>query len=305
MINGSTIVAAQTLFRTIFNMALAEFASKDPWVRLAMLATEVPSTGPQEIYRWFGSLGAFEEWLGDLNADDLNEYEYTLKNRHFAKGIGVDEDELADDKLGMIVARIRFLAVRALQHRGQQIENLILNGETNLAFDGVAFFANAGGARTIDNLGAGTISAGTPTVAQVEADIDTMRQSMMAFVDDAGERIGLTPTVFCGSAKVERVFRTVMNSTSDPALSNSGASNPVGGWIDDYVVLPRATDLNDVYGLCVNMPVKPFLYQNRQETEQELIRQALIRKLIFKADYRASFGYSLPHLAIKLVSGVA
>jgi phage major head subunit gpT-like protein len=305
MVTGTQIVAAQTLFRTIYNQALAMFAGANPWTRLASLASEIPSTGPQEIYRWLSALPIFQEWLGDLSADDLLELSYTLVNKHFAAGVGVDEDELSDDKMGLIRQRIEFLAVRKLQHVGKQIEALLLNGATALAFDGIAMFSDVSGVRTIDNLGAGTISAGTPTAAQVEADIDTMRQTVMQFKDDKGEVIGLIPTVFAGHPKMERVFKTVMTSSGDPAGAHSAVSNPVGGWIKDFIPLPSATDLNDVYGLVVDMPVKPFVFQNRQETETELVRQPLNRKMIFKADYRAGYGYSLPHLAIKLVSGVS
>ena len=305
MVSGTQIVAAQTLFRTIFNQALQAFAGLNSWTRLASLATEVPSTGPQEIYRWLGDLPMFEEWIGDLNVEDLSEAAYTLVNRHFGKGVGVDEDELDDDRLGLIRSRIEMLAVRYLQHKGQQIENLILNAATNLAFDGVAFFANTGGARLIDNLGAGTISAGTPTIAQVEADIDTMRQTVMQYQDSKGVAIGLVPMVFAGHPKLERLFRTVMTSTADPALTNAGASNPMRDMIRDYIPLPSASDVNDVYGFVTDMPVKPFIFQNRQGLNQELVRQPLNRKLIFKADYRAAYGYSLPHLGIKLVSAAA
>lgn len=304
MVNATTIVAAQTLFRTIFNQALQAYSGLNAWTRLASLATEIPSGGPQEVYRWLGDLPIFTEWLGDLTSSDIAEYSYTLANKHYAAGVNVDADELEDDKMGLIRQRIEMLAVRYLQHVGQQIESLILNGTSNVAFDAIAFFSDASGVRLIDNLGAGTISAATPTVAQVEADIDTMRQTVMQFKDSKSQVIGLVPTVFAGHPKLERAFKTLMTSTSDPSLSNAGAGNPVAGWIDDYIPLPSATDLNDVYGFVVNTPVKPFIYQNRQGLRNELVPQPLNKKLIFKSDYRAGYGYSLPHLAIKLVSAV-
>lgn len=305
MVTGTMIVAAETLFRTIFNQALQQFAGMNAWTRLATLATEIPSTGPQEIYRWLGDLPVFEEWIGDLNIDDLGEFAYTLLNKHFAKGVGVDEDELADDRMGLIRSRIEMLAVRYLQHVGQQIETLILSGTSLLAFDGIAFFSDVSGVRLIDNLGTGTISLATPTIAQVEADIDTMRQTVMQYKDAKGVAIGLVPMVFAGSPKLERLFRMVMTSTADPGLANAGVANPFRSMISDYIPLPNATDHNDVYGFVTDMPVKPFIYQNRQGLNQELVRQPLNRKMIFKADYRAGYGYSLPHLAIKLVSAVA
>ena len=307
MLSKTQIVVAEKVFKTIFNEALQTFSRLDPWTRLGSLASEVPSDGAEEDYRWLGSLPVFQEWLGDIELDELADYSYTLRNKHFAAAVGVDSDEIADDKFGIIKPRIQGLAIRALQHRGKQIQDLILNGTTNTAFDSIAFFSDVSGVRTIDNLGAGTISAGTPTLAQVEADIDTMRQTIMQFADDKGETIGLIATVFACHPKLERLFRTVLASTADPATSNAGAYNPFKDWIEDVVVLPGASDVNDVYGFVVNMPVKPFVFQNRQATEQWLDDSLAKRnrQLAFGADYRGNFGYSLPHLAVKLVSGVA
>lgn len=307
MLSHTNLVVAEKVFKTMFNEALSRFAGLNPWTRLGSLAMEVPSDGSEEDYRWLGALPVFQEWVGDLDVDELADYSYTLRNKHFGAAVGIDSDEIADDKFAIIRPRIEGLAVRALQHRGKMIQDLILNGTTYKAFDGVAFFSDVSGARTIDNLGAGTISAGTPTLAQVEADIDTMRQTVMQFADDKGETIGLVTTVYACHPKLERLFRTVMTSTADPATSNSGAANPFKEWVEDVVVLPGASDINDVYGFVVNMPVKPFVFQNRQQTEQWLDdSQAKRNRLLhFGADYRGNFGYSLPHLAVKLVSAVA
>jgi phage major head subunit gpT-like protein len=307
MLIASQIVTAEKIFKTIYNQAIARFAGANPWVALAALASDVPSDGAEEDYRWLGAMPVFQEWLGDITSEDLAEYSYTLRNKHFAAAASIDSDELADDKYGLIRPRIEMLAVRALQHRGQQIEQLILNGVTLLAYDGIAFFSDVSAPRTIDNLGAGTISAATPTIAQVEADIDTMRQTVMQFIDDKGIVIGLVPMVFACHPKLERLFRTVARSAADPGISNAGAFNPFAGWIQDVVVLPSASDVNDVYGFVVDMPVKPFVFQIRQNAEPWLDDTAAKRnrKLIFGSDYRGNFGYSLPHLAIKLVSGVA
>ena len=49
MVTGTQIVAAEQVFRTIFNQALQAFAGVNAWTRLAQLATEIPSTGPQEV----------------------------------------------------------------------------------------------------------------------------------------------------------------------------------------------------------------------------------------------------------------
>jgi phage major head subunit gpT-like protein len=307
MLSHTQIVVAEKVFKTIFNEALQKFSRLDPWTKLGSLAMEVMSDGSEEDYRWLGALPVVQEWLGDIDVDQLADYSYTLRNKHYAAAVGIDADEVADDKFGIIRPRIEGLAIRALQHRGKQIQDLILNGTTYKAFDAIAFFSDVSGVRLIDNLGAGTISAGTPTIAQVEADIDTMRRTIMQFTDDKGETLGLVATVFACHPQMERLFRTVMGSTADPGTSNAGAMNPFKEWVEDVVVLPGASDVNDVYGFVVNMPVKPFVFQNRQAPEQWLdeTQSKRNRLLHFGVDYRGNFGYSLPHLAVKLVSGVA
>ena len=128
---------------------------------------------------------------------------------------------------------------------------------------------------------------------------------MMQFKDDKGEVIGLAPTVFGVHPKLERLFRTVMRSSADPGTSNAGSYNPFAEWMKGVVVLPGASDVNDFYAFCLDYPIKPYVWQIRKGVETELVEQKLNRKLIFKGDYRANAGLTMPVLAAKVVSSVA
>jgi phage major head subunit gpT-like protein len=197
-----------------------------------------------------------------------------------------------------------------MQHKGKLVQDMILNGTTNLAFDLIAFFSDASGVRVNDNLLAGTISAGSPTIAQAEADLDTVRQAMMQFVDTKGEILGLVPDVIACHPKLERIFRTVLQSSTDPAPStsvNTGAYNPFKDWFKGVIPIPGATDVNDFYAFCTSYAVKPIIFQSRQAQQPWLdsTKAKVNRKLVFGSDYRGNVGYSLPLLAVKVVSGVA
>ena len=305
MLTQSQIVIAQKMFKTIYNKAIAEMAVSSPFIALGRLATEIPSDGAEEDYRWLGAMPLFTEWLGDITVEDLKDYEYTIRNKHFAGAVGIDRDELEDDKFGLIIPRIQSLAYRALVHRGRQVESLIANGITGLAFDKLPFFDDIGGLRTNDNLIGGTLHATVPAIAEVMVAIDVMRQAMMAFVDDKGEVIGLAPDTFVVSPLYERVFRTVNESTSDPSLTNAGAANPVRSWIKEIIVDPAIAsgDANDFYGFCTDYPVKALVSQQRQATELWLdgTNVKVNRKLVFGSDYRAGYGYALPQLGCKWV----
>jgi len=306
MLTQSAIIRAEKVFKTIYNKAIGEMAVSSPFIALGRLATEIPSDGGEEDYRWLGTMPLFTEWLGDITVEDLADYEYTIKNKHFAGAVGVDRDELEDDKFGLIIPRIQSLAYRALVHRGRRIHTLIANGTTNLAFDGIAFFSNVSAPRVNDNLLAGTLTATGGTLAQVQADIDAMRQAMMAFVDDKGEIIGLAPDTFVVHPLYERLFRMVAESSTDPTLTlPSGVKNVFQGWIKEVVVDPAlaVADANDFYGFCTEYPIKGLVFQNRQERETWLddTNKNVNKKLVFGADYRAGYGYALPQLACKSV----
>ena len=306
MLTQSQIVIAEKIFKTIYNKAIGEMAVSSPFIALGGLATEIPSDGAEEDYRWLSSMPLFTEWLGDITVEDLKDYEYTIKNKHFAAAVGIDRDELEDDKFGLIIPRIQTLAYRALVHRGRKVHDLVVNGITYLAFDGLPFFDDVGGVRLNDNLLTGTLTATGGTLAHVEADIDTMRQAMMGFVDDKGEVIGLAPDTFVVHPLYERLFRQVAESTSDPTLYlSAGVKNIFKGWIKEIIVDPAlaSADANDFYGFCTEYPVKALVFQNRQETEKWLddTNKNVNKKLIFGADYRAGYGYSLPQLAAKSV----
>ncbi len=307
MLTQSAIIIAQKIFKTIYNQAIAEMAVSSPFIALGKLASEIKSDSAEEDYRWLGTMPLFTEWLGDITVEDLKDYEYTIKNKHFAAAVGIDRDELEDDKFGLIIPRIQSLAFRALMHRGRQVHDLIVNGITYLAFDALPFFDDKGGLRLNDNLLVGTIHATAPTIAQVTADIDTIRQAMMNFVDDRGEIIGLAPDTFVVSPMLERLFREVAESTASPTIDySSGVKNIFKGWIKQIIVDPAipSADANDFYGFCTDYPIQALVFQNRQERETWLddTNKNVNKKLVFGADYRAGYGYSLPQLAAKVVA---
>jgi len=297
MISGSSVVSYQKLFKKLFADAYNEMASGNLLTRLNMLATEVASANGSEDYRWFGSLPVVKEWLGDVTVGDLAEYDFTIKNKHWYTSFAVDKDEFDDDGMGMIQAKTQFMVQQLLHHKSKLMHDLLVDGTSNLAYDGAAFFSN----RSVnDNLLAGT----GVTTATLETDLDTARQTMMQFKSDTGEIMGvLGDTIVCPPA-LERKFRTVVESSSLASGSNSAAINPFKGWIKEVIVDANLTDTNDWYLLCTTMPIKPFVYQNRKNPELWIDDTQLKRnrKYIFGADYRGNAGYGLYQLAVKTVN---
>lgn len=307
MVKGMSIVALQTLFRQEYNNAVAQYSATNAWDAVGMIATEVPSTGPSETYRWLQEMIEFDEWIGDLNVGDLNEYSFTIVNKPFAAAIGVHKDEIDDDKDGLILARVRSAAGGEPRKWGKLVDALLRNATTSLAYDGVAFFSDASGVRVNDNLLAGTISAASPTVAQVLADVNTVIGAMAKFVDSRGEIVGIIPDTFIVHPLVASVWRTALLSPTNAGLANASTVNQFQGMPLKIVVDPGLTDVNDFYALATTYSVGAVVKQRRSAVEVALdtVNKWTNGRLNFIAAFRGNVGLGLPIMACKVVSAVA
>jgi len=306
MVKGMSIVALQTLFRKEYNAAVEAYSNTSAWDAVSDIGTEIPSNGSSEDYRWLQETPEFEQWIGDLNVGDLAEYKYAITNEPFAAAVGVHTDEIEDDKDDLILSRIRGMAGGEKRKWGKMLHTLLVNGTTNLAFDGIAFFSNASGVRLNDNLLAGTISAATPTIAQVLADVDTVMQAMGAFVNTRGEIVGIVPDTFVVSMKAATTFRRALLSPTDGSGTNSAVANPFQGMPIRIVVDPGLTDFNDFYALATKYPVGPLIKQKRSDVKTFLddTGENVNGRLAFGAKFRGNVGYGLPIMAAKVVSAV-
>ena len=261
------------------------------------VAMQNPSTGSAEDYPWIGAMPMVQEWLGELTADELNDYDYIIKNRDYVASVMISQNHIDDDQTGVLRTLSQQLAQRILRHPEKLIVEAIVNGDSKTAYDGVAFFSNASGVRKIDNL----LSGNGTTLANLEADLNAALVAMAKFQDDKGEPLGIRgDTIVCPMA-LENGFRRLVQSTSDPTASGGIETfNPYSG---RFTVIgdPRldSDDANDWYLMATNEPMKPLIWQMRQTANSNMEKKAGSKQWIFSADYRGAVGYGIPHLAVK------
>ena len=77
------------------------------------LCTVIKSNTDTERYAWMGSVPQMREWGTGRKAKGLFSKSYSIKNLKYESTIEVDRDEIADDQLGQIRARVQSLAARA------------------------------------------------------------------------------------------------------------------------------------------------------------------------------------------------
>lgn len=261
-------------------------------------ALQVPSTAAYEKYGWFGAMPSVQEWIGELNAKELENYDYTIKNRDWAVAAPIHENDINDDQTSSMQVIPQMLVRRLMQHQIKLLVDLLKDGDTNTAYDGVAFFSDVSAPRAIDNLLAGT---GT-TLAQLETDLNAALVAMAKFDDDQDEILNIQGNLIVCPVALERKFKRLVNSQVDPTASVTGTFNPY----NDLTVIgdPRldSDDANDWYLLATNEVIKPFIFQMREEAAPMMEKTPHTKQWVYSADYRANAGYGLPHLAVKTVN---
>ncbi len=265
------------------------------------ITTTIPSKSDREQYGLFGGLPVVREWLGEKKYDSFKDYDFTIINKDWEASLEVDRNEVEDDQVGMVMPKVQMLAQRTFNHKNQLLSNLLIDGDSDLAYDGTAFFANTHTDGTVDNLLAGT---GT-TDAQLQTDLTVARSAMMKFQDDRGEPLhAILDGIVC-PPELEMAFRRIAESTTAVDASASGVVNSIGRTIKFVIADARLTDVDDWYGVSTSLPLNPLVFQDRKSstlisqtapTEEAMFNR---RKMRFSVEARYNVGYGLFQLAIK------
>lgn len=266
------------------------------------LISRINSASQSEQYGWLGDVPQMREWIGEKSAKFVNDYTYTIMNKKWESTVAVDEDELADDQIGAILPRVRMLADRARNYPNILVSDLVINGITNLAYDGAAYFAD----RVVnDNLLAGS----GVTEANILTDLAAARAAMMSFVDDAGVPIEIEANVVVCPPALEITFRRLADSM---AFVGGAAQTPEknlwSGIIQTVIADARLSDANDWYMFASNQPLKPFIYQNRKSPQfvamdkMDSEHRFLNGKLLYSAEMRGNAGYGFYQFGVKIVN---
>jgi phage major head subunit gpT-like protein len=286
--------------RPIFETAYKATLARPHLQQIRDIMTMLPSNASQEKMAWLGDFPLVQEWIGDRNVGMLNDYDYVIKNKDWIIPVAIHENELADDQMGALAPRVEMMGQAMAQFPMELVAELLINGTTLKAFDGIAFFSDISGVRKFDNLLGGT----GVTLAQVKTDIQTARAAMMRFATDKGRKLGIKLDTIVCPPEMEATMLEAVNSTS-LVLSGQGANyNPVSGWIKRVISLPELADTNDWYGLSTEYPLRPLIFQERQGVRLQLDDSEVKRnkRLIYQADMRGNAGYGLPHMAVKVVN---
>lgn len=124
---------------------------------------EAPSSGTSEVYPRLDLLKGLREFVGPREVQSLTESSFSIKNRKFEQTIGVNRDDIEDDKVGLYTPIASQMGQTAQRFADLLVAQLIQAGTTTKIYDGQNFFdaahpnyTSAGLATTLPNTAAGS-----------------------------------------------------------------------------------------------------------------------------------------------------
>lgn len=286
IVNQQALQGITTGFKTIFNKVFGE--TKTLWEKIA---TKVPSETGEESYKWLGRIPRMREWIGDREIQNLTGSDYTIKNKDFELTIGVDRNDIEDDKIGVYTPVIQDMAQSTATFPDDLVFGLLKEGFTNKCYDGQPFFSDSHkvGKKTVGNKGTLKLSV---------ASYGAARSAMMSLVDENGKSLKLIPDVLVVAPAEEENARKILL-----ADQIDGTTNIYKGTAELLVAPDLAGSDTAWYLLCTNKPLKPLIYQERKAPKfnaliKDTDENVFMRKQhLYGVDGRANAGYGFWQMA--------
>lgn len=287
IVNQQALRGIFTGFKTLFAKAFDQ--SKTLWDKVATL---VPSETGEESYKWLGSIPRVREWIGDRQVQNLSASDYTLKNKDYELTVGVDRNDIEDDRIGLYNPTIQDIGQSAATYPDELVFALLKSGFTNKCFDGLPFFSDAhkvGKKLTASNKGNKKLSLAAYAAA---------RSSMMSLTDESGKSLKLVPNLLVVAPAEETNARKILL-----ADEIDGTTNVYKDTAELLVVPELAGADTQWYLLCTTRPLKPLIFQQRKapqfvalisETDTNVFMN---KQFLYGVDGRANAGYGFWQMA--------
>jgi phage major head subunit gpT-like protein len=262
----------------------------------------------EEKYGWLNYAPSLVEFKGEVAVSRLPSEQYTLPNIDFARGIEITHAEARRQKFGMFDRRVAELAARASRFPVKLFFQRLLDGESAVGYDGVAFFSGSHptGGGTQDNdvtFNVGTPTA--PTAAELADAVLSAIEAMHGFTDAEGEPINeeltefhvLVPPNMMGAAA--KAFSAQVIQGSGGAIDN--VLTAVNGMQLSFVASARMATWNDkIVVLGPGNGVAPFIWQQETPVQTSIVDEELKKRLIYTASMAGNVGYGYWQQAVRV-----
>ena len=299
LINKSSIASIFIGLKTLFDKAFQDAPSQ--WEQTAM---RVPSTASQNDYNWLSNFPRMRKWIGEKVIKSLSAFRYSIVNDDFEVTVEVDRNDIEDNQLGIYNSHAQMAGFSARQLPDEIVAELKNNAFASQCYDGQFFYDTDHPVTNSDNVTTSvsnklTVPLSAATQAAAAASFGAARLAILSFKDEEGRSLNLMPDVLEVPPTLETTANMLM--LSDKLVDNT--PNPYKG-MARVLVNPRLTSETVWFLHVTNMPVKPFIYQERKapvfvsQTDPE--SDDVFRRKTFKygAEARAAGGYGFWQMSV-------
>jgi len=233
-----------------------------------------PSTQKTDTYTRLGAAPMPEEWTGDREAKDANEYSYDIVNKPYDASVSIDKELILYqqwDEVGNLIAN---LGQKARAHKTKLSTTLIEAGAATVCEDGQFFYdtdhVDAGAAYTTSQDNDLTSVAATdtqPTVLEGLTGVRACFDALWGFKDDRGD-----PTVPQDEnpanyiLMVPPVYRSIFKTLEIADSLTGPIANDVKGTFMTRVN-PFITGADAFYFFYAGSSHKPIIHQESSSLE--------------------------------------
>lgn len=282
MLNKGDLTRLMTAgLKTVFQNGVKSYTPMYP-----MLTTEVESTGASEVYGRLGSNPSLKEWRDERAPKRLLEQGFTVHNKDYEATISVSRNAIKDDRYGQIKIQVQALGFAGMKGKDEFYASTVEAGTSVLCYDGQYFFDtdhSEGDSGTQANYATGT--------ALSVANAKTVILAMQGFKDDRGLPAGIKPT----HIMVPTALKFTAKEIFDPkGTGDTNANTSLKGELE-IIVNPFLTLATTWYVMDLSQPVKPIIFQNRQELEFDNTEGGdgdfRRKEILYGVDARFAFAY--------------
>lgn len=134
-INAANLDALRTGFNASFMRGLGTATSL-----YTRVATVVPASTKEQKYGWLGKIPKVREWIGPRLVHNLEQHDYSIKEKKWELTVSVDRDDIETDNLGIYGPMFEEMGASTMSLPDELVFALLKAGWATKCYDGQYFF---------------------------------------------------------------------------------------------------------------------------------------------------------------------
>ncbi|WP_102226917.1 Mu-like prophage major head subunit gpT family protein [Acidimangrovimonas sediminis] len=135
LVNAANLDTLRVGFKTSFQNGLGQASSQ-----YQRVATVVTATTKEQKYGWLGKIPNVREWIGARAVQNLEQHDYSIKEKPWELTLGVDRDDIETDNLGIYGPLFQEMGRSTGSKFEMLVFELLKSGFASDCYDGQSYF---------------------------------------------------------------------------------------------------------------------------------------------------------------------